>query len=132
MNWELTLGVIGTVLSLALAVWEFCKSRIRFYTSCFWTGNPHDNDVIAVYNGSNRSVVISSFDIFWANSKTDKNRTNIDLGRDGEFSLLSIAPGTAHKIQISDPYKFNINGDKKLYLSLHVMGERKPYVLNIY
>lgn len=129
INLELILGFIGTVVSLTLAFWEFYKFRIRFYISCFWTGNPEDDDVIVVYNDSNRSVVINHFDIFY--TRSNKERKEIDLGRDGEFSLLSIAPGAAHKIQISNQYKFNITSDKKIYLSLYVMGIKKPFILPI-
>jgi hypothetical protein len=131
MNYELLLGAIGTILSVYLGIREILKNRPRFYTTFFFTGNPEENDAVVIYNGSAKTVVISHYNLFQGMSLDDPSAKDIDLGNAGEFLLMSIAPDSIFKIHIPDQYKFRIKQNNKLYLSIEVMGHKKPFKLKV-
>lgn len=84
-------AIYGAVVSTILAGREYLNSRPRFELSSCNFGHPEYDDVITIYNNSNRNVVINSLSI-------NKGGKNISLGNESDYYLINIKPQEAHNI----------------------------------
>jgi len=118
------IAAYAAFLSTILAFNEFYLKRLRIDTSFFLTGEEGSPDIITIFNQSDKSIVISHFELFSAVNKNDKNKKSLYTGREGQSINLSIGPNVAANIEFSDQYKINAVKDK-LFMVLHIMGRKK-------
>ncbi|WP_123966558.1 hypothetical protein [Chryseobacterium phosphatilyticum] len=117
---EITANLIAgyaALLSTFLGFREIWKLRPRFSTSCYSIGDPEQEDVITLYNKSNKPVVINYFSI-------EKNGKEIELRNPADFFIITIKPQEVYNIRIEGAYKFQWKGE--IFLKLHLMGRKKP------
>ncbi|NIF06643.1 hypothetical protein F3J23_14430 [Chryseobacterium sp. Tr-659] len=115
-------AIYAATLSTFLFLREIWKMQPKFDISHFFTGNPEEDDVITIYNKSNRTVFIKQFSIV-------KNGKDVDLGNEADFYIIRIQPHDIYSIKISQYYKFSIKGE--VYLALNLIGKKKPVKIRI-
>lgn len=102
-------------------------------TTIFDPGNQ-----IAIINGGQSPIMISSWELFWAVPK------RFDLTRgypvahsdDEELYIMTLGPFEHHKFTFAGPGHFDWGYDKgssrQLYLELAIVGRKRPVILHVF
>ncbi|MEN5436532.1 hypothetical protein ABE545_23075 [Sphingobacterium faecium] len=129
---EITIAGYAAVLSTFLAVREWYKARLLFDVSLFQTGEPDSDDIIVLYNGSSRNLIISYYELYLRLNKNSDTLRSMEIGNTGDFMLIKIPPSGTFEISITDQYKFKLREGQELFINLNIMGVKKPYKQLIY
>ncbi|OPC66366.1 hypothetical protein DSC47_10070 [Elizabethkingia miricola] len=94
------------------------KSLPDFDTESFFTGEEGVDDEIILFNKSSKKVTISNLELYSMNNFISRE---IDLGRAGDFNLITIAPNEFYRLRISQQFKFRL--EDALFFKIHLLGK---------
>jgi hypothetical protein len=126
MNASDYIAAYAALLSSILAFNEFYFKRLRIDTSYFFTGEEGAPDRITVFNQSDKSIVITHFEVYNAKSKKSKVKKALETGREGEYINISIGPYSSKDLKFYEPNKIYQSPGKSLFIKLYIMGRKNP------
>lgn len=93
------IAAYAALVSTILGIREILKSKMKFDVSYHENSEPGADDIITIYNGSSKSVTISSCELF--RSKYGLfygfKHKPVSLGNEADFILFTILPHEAKK-----------------------------------
>ncbi|MCT4086651.1 hypothetical protein HZP82_04575 [Elizabethkingia anophelis] len=123
----IAISILALIISIYNAVKDWIRSLPNFDTTYFITGLEGVDDEIVLYNKSTKKITISYFELYSVNNFVHRE---IDLGLDGKFILITIAPNEYFRLRIPDQFKFKPKD--ALYFKVKLMGKEDIITIPIF
>ena len=129
----------GAGLSTLLAfikVWEVWSSRRRIEVSYSFIGLPEVGNDIIIRNLSDKPIIVTYWELLFCEKKGMKWVTYKNENPEEDTSDMPIPAHSSKTLNFSGQYYFDWGhkalGGKRLYLRLHIAGNRKPSKFLVY
>lgn len=135
---SLGLAAWGAVLATVLAgirIVEALPERLRL-TTTYAFANPEEGNQIFIENSSSTPLMISYWELYWCRRRWFRKIVTGGAWPDAGNAHITVAEHSRATLDFRDEQWFDWGrskrGDAKLYLTLHIVRRRKPFVLKVY
>jgi hypothetical protein len=122
-------AILSTFL-LVIKLYELARDRFRLDAYLTVDGRESDKEVV-ITNLSSKAIHIKYFELYWASTGWFSKKNHIPI--DHDFATKSqIGAYSTKSLAFTEEHNFGLKPGKKLYIRLHIAGQKFKRIKKIY